>query len=138
MLLLSFIEVADKLLVAKILVALFLAVLFLQSGFDKVFDWKGNLSWLTGHFQNSPLKGMVPVMLFTVTIFELASGIASAIGGAMLVLGKSADIALFGAILSALSILMLFFGQRMAKDYAGAATLVSYFILAILGIIILS
>ena len=29
---------------------------------------------------------------------------------------------------------MLFFGQRLAKDYAGAATLVPYFILAVLGI----
>lgn len=123
---------------AKILVALFLAVLFLQSGLDKVVDWKGNLGWLQGHFKDSPLKNMVAPMLGTITIFELASGIISLIGAVMLILGKTADLALLGAQLSALSLLMLFFGQRIAKDYEGASTLVAYFILSILGILILS
>ncbi|MGB0524723.1 MAG: DoxX family protein [Flammeovirgaceae bacterium] len=124
-------------MVAQILVAAFLAVLFLQSGIDKVVDWKGNLSWLTGHFKDSPLSNMVPLMLGTITIFEIAAGLLSAIGAVMLLLGKGSELALYGAQLSALSILMLFFGQRLAKDYAGAATLVSYFILSIIGILIL-
>jgi len=34
---------------------------------------------------------------------------------------------LIGAQLSALSVLALFFGQRMAQDNAGAAGLVGYF-----------
>ena len=29
--------------VLRLLVTAFLAILFLQSGLDKVFDWKGNL-----------------------------------------------------------------------------------------------
>ena len=37
-------------------------------------DWKGNLEWLTGHFGESPLKGLVPQMLGTVTVVELAAG----------------------------------------------------------------
>ena len=45
--------------VAKNLPALFagllVAILFIQSGLDKGFDWKGNLEWLTGHFfENVP------------------------------------------------------------------------------------
>lgn len=123
---------------AQILVALFLAVLFLQSGLDKVIDWKGNLGWLQGHFKDSPLKNMVSPMLLVITLFELAAGGVSLVGGVLLIVGKDAAIALIGAELSALSILMLFFGQRMAKDYEGAATLVGYFILSILGILILA
>jgi hypothetical protein len=38
--------------------------------------------------------------------------------------------AIAGAQLAALNIVMLFFGQRLAKDYAGAASLVPYFILS--------
>lgn len=123
---------------AQILVALFLAILFLQSGIDKVVDWKGNLGWLQGHFKDSPLGNMVPMMLMTVTIFELAAGLTSGIGGVMLIFGSGKAIALIGAQLSALSILMLFFGQRVAKDYPGAATLVAYFIVAIMGMMLLA
>jgi len=122
---------------AKILISAILAILFLQSGIDKIVDWKGNLSWLTGHFEKSPLKNMVPMLLGTITVFELAAGITSIAGMFMLLLSGNAKIALIGAQLSALSIVMLFFGQRIAKDYAGAATLIPYFLLAILGILIM-
>lgn len=118
----------------QIVVSLFLAILFLQSGFDKVFDWKGNLSWLKSHFAKSLLKDIVPFLLATITLFEVASGITSAIGAVSIVWNKQTNIALIGAQLSATSILMLFFGQRMAKDYAGAATLVPYFILTLIAI----
>jgi hypothetical protein len=41
-------------------------------------------------------------------------------------------------VVSAFSILALFFGQRMAKDYPGAATLVPYFLLALAAIYLLA
>ena len=122
---------------AKILISALLAILFLQSGIDKIVDWKGNLSWLTGHFEKSPLKNLVPMLLGTITVFELAAGITSIIGMFMLLANGNANIALIGAQLSALSIVMLFFGQRIAKDYAGAATLIPYFLLTLLGILIM-
>jgi len=122
---------------AKILISALLAILFLQSGIDKVTDWKGNLGWLTGHFGNSPLKNMVPLLLGTITIFEIASGVLSAVGIVFLFTSDDATFALYGAQLSALSIIMLFFGQRIAKDYPGAASLVPYFLVCIAGIMIL-
>lgn len=122
---------------AKILISALLAILFLQSGIDKIVDWKGNLSWLTGHFEKSPLKNLVPMLLGTITVFELAAGITSIVGMFMLLANGNAKIALIGAQLSALSIVMLFFGQRIAKDYAGAATLIPYFLLTLLGILIM-
>ena len=45
----------------QILVSAFLAILFLQSGIDKVVDRRGNLEWLEGHFAKSPLAGIVPL-----------------------------------------------------------------------------
>ncbi|HMI84672.1 MAG TPA: hypothetical protein VK550_11310 [Polyangiaceae bacterium] len=48
----------------------------------------------------------------------------------MLPLTGNRTFAALGALLSIAAILMLFFGQRLAKDYAGAAALVPYFILA--------
>ena len=115
----------------QLLCAVFLAILFLQSGLDKVVDWKGNLGWLTGHFSKSPLKGVVTPMLAVITLMELAAGALSALGALMLLFNGNPFIAHLGAVVSSLSLLALFFGQRMAKEYAGAAVLVPYFIVAV-------
>ena len=122
----------------QILVSAFLAILFLQSGLDKMVDRGGNLEWLTGHFAKSPLAGMVPLLLTALTILEMAAGVLSALGCLLLILANTASLALFGAIVSAVSILALFLGQRIVKDYAGAAVLVPYFLLALAAIYLLS
>jgi len=114
-----------------IFAALLASILFIQSGLDKVFDWKGNLEWLTGHFSKSFLRGMVPVMLATITVMELATGFASAFGIIKFLLTGSLDLIFCASVVGATSITALFFGQRVAKDYPGAAVLVPYFILVI-------
>lgn len=116
----------------------FLAILFLQSGIDKVMDRRGNLDWLKGHFAKSPLAGMVPLLVTAITLLELAAGALSAVGCVLVLLGYNSALAFYGAVTSAISIIALFFGQRMAKDYAGAATLVPYFLLALSAIYLLA
>jgi hypothetical protein len=116
------------------LVALFLAILFLQSGMDKVMDWRGNLGYLQPHFAKSPLATVVPAILLLLTILEVSSGVVNGVGFLeLLVLGK-AQIAFWGSALAALAITALFFGQRMAKEYGGAAILVPYFLLTLVGL----
>jgi uncharacterized membrane protein YphA (DoxX/SURF4 family) len=122
----------------QILVSAFLAILFLQSGIDKILDRRGNLDWLKGHFAKSPLAGLVPSMFFVITLTEIAAGALSAVGCLLLACSPNPMIAFYGALLSALSILALFFGQRMAKDYAGAAVLVPYFLVALVAIYLLA
>ena len=121
--------------VLQTLISAFFAILFLQSGIDKIIDRRGNLEWLTGHFAKSPLAGMVPVLLGIITIMELSAGALSAIGCVMILLRHDSTIAFYGAVLSGLSLLALFFGQRMAKEYPGAAALVPYFLVVIAAII---
>jgi diacylglycerol kinase len=122
----------------QIFTAAFLAILFLQSGIDKVVDRRGNLEWLRAHFAKSPLAGIVPVMLSAITILELAAGILSGLGCLAVMLLRDTTVAFCGAILSAVAIITLFFGQRMAKDYAGAAVLVPYFLLTLVAIYLLA
>src|SRR5215212_5644045 len=107
----------------QVLISAFLAVLFLQSGIDKVVDRRGNLEWLKGHFAKSPLAGMVPAMVTIVTIMELVAGALTAVGCVLIFVRRDSTLAFYGAVAAALSLLALFFGQRMAKDYPGAATL---------------
>ena len=122
----------------QLLVSAFLAILFLQSGIDKIVDRQGNLSWLSGHFGKSPLAGMVPLMFGILTIIEVAAGLLSGIGFLALLFAHNSVIAFYGAIVSAIAILCLFFGQRMAKEYAGAAILVPYFLLTLVAIYLLA
>jgi len=128
---------AGALFLSQILVSAFLAILFLQSGIDKVVDRRGNLDWLKGHFAKSPLAGMVPLMVLAITTLELAAGALSAIGCVLIIVSHDTTVAFYGAVVSALSILGLFLGQRIAKDYAGAAILVPYFLLTMVAIYLL-
>ena len=52
-------ECSPPLRLAQLFTCAFLAILFLQSGIDKVVDRSGNLEWLTGHFASSPLAGLL-------------------------------------------------------------------------------
>jgi hypothetical protein len=112
--------------------ALLVSILFIQSALDKVFDWKGNLEWLTGHFSKTFLRGTVPPMLGTITLMELATGFLSAIGIIYFLITNSVVLIFYASILGTASIVALFFGQRVAKDYAGAAVLIPYFILLVI------
>ncbi|MDM7923248.1 MAG: hypothetical protein QUS14_13185 [Pyrinomonadaceae bacterium] len=111
--------------------AAFVAILFIQSGLDKVFDWKGNLEWLTGHFSKTFVAGMVPMMLATITVLELATGLTAVAGIFYYLFAGLNTIIFVSSGLGAASITALFFGQRIAKDYPGAAVLVPYFILVL-------
>jgi hypothetical protein len=124
--------------ILQALVSAFLAILFLQSGLDKVIDRQGNLGWLKGHFAKSPLAAFVPLLVTIITVLELAAGALSAVGCVFVLLGRNSLVAFFGAVVAGVSIVALFFGQRMAKDYAGAASLVPYFLLTLAGIFLLA
>src|SRR4030095_10771179 len=82
----------------QILASAFLAILFLQSGVDKVVDRRGNLEWLKGHFAKSPLAGMVPLLVTTITILEIVAGGLSAVGCARIVLTRDSTLAFYGAV----------------------------------------
>lgn len=112
-------------------IAAFVAILFLQSGLDKVFDWKGNLGWLTGHFAKTPLAKFVSPLLGIITVMELATGVLAAVSAIYFLFAGSTLLMFYSSVLGSASLLSLFFGQRMAKDYPGAAVLVPYFLVMI-------
>tara|TARA_Y100001970_G_scaffold82986_1_gene105048 strand:- start:5 stop:508 length:504 start_codon:yes stop_codon:yes gene_type:complete len=124
----------DPLVLCQILTAIFLSIAFIQSGIDKIMDREGNLEFLKVHFSNSFFKKIISPLLSILTILEL-------LGGAMLVYGIYYAFAMrttlwifYGFVVLAITITFLFAGQRIAKDYIGAADLVPYFILIMLGI----
>ena len=124
--------------IMQLLISAMLAVLFLQSGLDKIVDRKGNRAYLDEHFARSPLARTVGPMFLMVTALEVTAGALSGVGFLMLLVARNSAVAWLGAVVAGLNIVALFFGQRLSKDYAGAAALIPYFLLALAGIFLLS
>jgi uncharacterized membrane protein YphA (DoxX/SURF4 family) len=116
----------------------FLAVVFLQSGLDKALNYNREMNWVRQKFTRSSLYNYVSSLFVVLTIFEIGSGLLCALGAFALLAGMGTTIAQAGAWTSCLTMLMLVFGQRMTRDYSGAATLVPYFIVTLLSLYFLS
>ena len=120
--------------IAFLFVLAFFLIVFIQSGIDKVFDFKGNLSFLNdllGAFFSQPL---IKLALISVTILELLSGTLCLIGIVDVLLNGSNFIGLLGLIVGSFALLVLLLGQRVSKNYDGAKTITIYFILSTVGI----
>lgn len=124
--------------IVSITILLFLLITFLQSGMDKVTDWKGNLSWLKEHFASTFMGNMVPLLLAIILIIEVITAICCVMGIYYLIVDNSTFYAISAMFLACLTLLMLLFGQRVAKDYQGALTITCYFIVAIFGLYVVS
>jgi uncharacterized membrane protein YphA (DoxX/SURF4 family) len=124
---------------APILVLALLAITFLQSGYDKIKDWKGNVAWLTDHFSATILAKQVPMALMLILVLEIIAGVLCVSGILQLFIQQHVTngLGFYGAIVSCITLLLLLFGQRLAKDYDGARTIVIYFIPAVLAVFLL-
>lgn len=112
----------------------FFAILFLQSGLDKVLNYQGNLDYFRDHFKSSSLAGTVRLLLPAITALETLTGAVSALAFLLMLVSGQSSWAIFSPVLAGISLLCLFFGQRLTKDYAGAASLVPYFVVVLLGV----
>lgn len=122
----------------SILVLIFLAITFIMSSYDKIFHWQENITWLKSHFEETIIKNIVPLSVAFLLIIELIAGIFSIAGCIQLIVNGGRTYGLYGAIFSCVSLLVMLIGQRLAKDYDGARTIVIYFIPALIGVFLLS
>ncbi|MDA9018772.1 DoxX family membrane protein [Flavobacteriaceae bacterium] len=122
--------------IAFIFVLAFFLIVFIQSGLDKVFDYKGNLSFLNDSLGSFFSKPLITLALISVTILELISGLLCLIGIVDVIFNDSNFIGLIGMIIGSIALLILLFGQRVSKNYDGAKTIAIYFILAMIGIVL--
>ncbi|PWG06226.1 DoxX family membrane protein [Polaribacter aquimarinus] len=122
----------------EVLILLFLIVTFLQSGIDKLTDWKGNIDFIKDHFKNSPFKNSVPLLLAIILVIEVVASLLMVFGVYQLYTSGTKEIALLGVELSAITLIFLLIGQRLAKDYAGAMSLAVYFIITLWGVFLLN
>jgi uncharacterized membrane protein YphA (DoxX/SURF4 family) len=123
---------------AALFILLFLAVTFLQSGYDKFTDWNSNVLWLKEHFANTFLANKVSFSLKILLLLEIIAGVLCVLGIIEMSISGGTVFGKYGASLSCVTLMLLLFGQRVAKDYDGARTIVIYFIPAVLAVFWLS
>jgi uncharacterized membrane protein YphA (DoxX/SURF4 family) len=117
-----------------VFVLTFFSIVFIQSGVDKVSDYKGNLAFLNDLLKIYFSPPLIEFSLVVVTIFELISGILCLVGIVTFIFNNSNFIGLLGLIIGSIALLILLFGQRVSKNYEGAKTIAIYFIVAMIGI----
>lgn len=114
---------------AEIMILAMLMIAFIQSGLDKAVHRKDNLAYFQHVFKNVPLmKAQPKSLLLTITLLELLSGILALIGILSLLFYNDSYFGKMAGISSSITLLSLFFGQRLAKDYNGAMVIVVYLI----------
>jgi len=116
------------------LILLFIIITFLISGIEKITDWKGQVDFFKSHFDGTFLKPLSGINLGLLIVANMVvSGLAiKAIYD--LIFGPNLTYGLYATVGASIVVLALLFGQRIAKDYQGAASLTSYFMVTIFGV----
>ena len=121
--------------IAQILVSIFFSIVFFQSSIDKLNDREGNLKFFNQHFKETIFQDYTSLSLDLLVLLEFFSAFLCFVGIFYKVLYNDSIFIYYGLLMSAIVLLSLLLGQRLAKDYAGAADITIYFILCIVTIL---
>jgi uncharacterized membrane protein YphA (DoxX/SURF4 family) len=117
----------------QLLVTLFGAVLFMQSGFDKIKHWHARELQLRALYEATPLAPWTQFLYPLIMVLELGTGIAATYGVIMLLTGVNTT-SFLAMLMCTITTLLQFSGHRIAKNEAGAALRVPYFLVFIFGL----
>ncbi|MDC0388872.1 DoxX family protein [Flavobacteriaceae bacterium] len=123
--------------IALFFILLFFSIVFIQSGLDKLFDKKGNISFLIELLGKVFKRPLILLAFYAVTVLEILSGLLCFVGVIEILFKGTSKAGLIGMILGSTALLVLLFGQRVSKNYEGAKTITIYFILAMMGLALL-
>ena len=123
--------------IALFFILVFFSIVFIQSGLDKLFDKKGNISFLIELLGKVFKRPLILLAFYAVTVLEILSGLLCFVGVIEILFKGTSKAGLIGMILGSTALLVLLFGQRVAKNYEGAKTITIYFILAMMGLALL-
>ena len=118
--------------IAQILSSIFFSVVFFQSSIDKVLDRKGNLDFFESHFKNTLFHKTYSHALTALMLFELIAACLCVYGCIHSIVYNNTDFIFYGLLVTSFVLLSLLLGQRIAKDYVGAADITIYFTLCII------
>ena len=119
---------------AELLILLFILLTFAFSALEKMLDVKGQVVWLKEHMKGTYLVPIIPLLLGVLIVLDIVVSILSILAVYYLLQFQEKTMGLYSCILAAITLLLLLFGQRMAKDFQGAFTIVGYFMVVLFGV----
>jgi hypothetical protein len=119
---------------AELLILLFILLTFAFSAVEKMLDVKGQVVWLKEHMKGTYLVPIIPLLLGVLIVLDIVVSILSILAVYYLLQFQEKTMGLYSCILAAMILLLLLFGQRMAKDFQGAFTIVGYFMVVLFGV----
>lgn len=122
-----------------IIIFLFWSITFIESALSKIFDLNGNIGYFSSVLSNTFLKNMAVPIFYFILILELASGLSAFASLIALFIDVKIciEIGTLSIGLCCFTVICLFTGQRLAKDYAGASGIVGYFVAGIFSMVAL-
>jgi len=120
-----------------LLVSLFLFITFVFSIGEKLLDWKGSVIFYTQHFKGTFIAKIIPTSLVMVIVLEVIAVVLFVLGLYELFTVANYTFLFLGLLSCAITLLVLLIGQRFAKDYPGAMSLGVYFVITVLGLIVI-
>ena len=121
--------------IVQILVSIFFSIVFFQSSIDKINDREGNLKFFNHHFKGTFFQNYTSISLNFLALLEITSAFICCLGIFYKLSYHDSVFIYYGLLMSAIVLLSLLLGQRLAKDYVGAADITIYFILCIVTIL---
>lgn len=121
--------------IAQILVSIFFSIVFFQSSFDKINDREGNLIFFNQQFKGTVFQNYTSISLTFLALLEILSAFFCVLGIFYKIFYFDSIFIYYGLLMSAIVLLSLLLGQRIAKDYVGAADITIYFTLCIITIL---
>jgi putative oxidoreductase len=127
----------NELMLLQSVAVVFAAILFLQSGLDKLINYGDNLQYISSVFAKTGFNKISTVLFVLITVMEITTAMWSVFGAVMLLWKGDAEWARRALMMGTATLLCLFAGQRVAKDYAGAAGIVPYILVFLFGMFLL-
>lgn len=127
----------DKILIFSYVFTLFVCITYTFSFFEKCFDYSNTKQWLENHFQKSIIKKYVSLGLNILLLAECITMLLSFYALYSLFFYKDLGAVFLMNIANIFCLFLMLIGQRFAKDFDGARTIVIYFIPSLLAIFFL-
>jgi len=102
-----------------------------------MFQWKSNLEFYNKHFGATFIKKKLKYLLVFILIGEIICGFSAIFAILHFLINENTFYGFFTCVLASLLLLSMLIGQRIAKDYPGAMNITVYFIVAIIGVILM-
>ena len=126
----------DFITLGYVLWFLFLGITFGFSAFEKLADYKGTFRYYSSYFKDTFVARLLKWVLPFIIIVEIIVTILYFLGIFQFLIYNEGSLAFIASFLGSLLLLLFLIGQRIMRDYEGAARLGIYFLLCCLPLLL--